>query len=129
MTNKFSSKRPLTQEEEAEVQKMIAADPDSPELTDEQIANAKPFAEVFPGMAKAMEQEIAKRGRPRVENPKEAVTLRLDPETVAFFKKKGAHWRANMAKVLAEARDERAKARAKARVRGGAKKTAAKVRA
>lgn len=104
MTNKFSSKRPLTQEEEAEVQKMISADPDNPELTDDQIANAKPFAEAFPGMARAMETEVAKRGRPRVENPKEAVTLRLDPETVAFFKAKGPKWRSYMEACMESAR-------------------------
>ncbi|ATA44200.1 hypothetical protein CK816_07555, partial [Brucella abortus] len=45
---KFSSKRPLTQEEEAEIQKMIASDPDAPEATDEQLAKAKPFKEAFP---------------------------------------------------------------------------------
>ncbi|MXN51895.1 hypothetical protein GR158_12255 [Shinella sp. AETb1-6] len=105
MTSKFSSKRPLTQEEEAEVQKMISADPDNPELTDDQIANAKPFAEAFPGMARAMEREIAKRGRPRVESPKEAVTIRLDPDVVAAYRERGPEWRARMADVVAQALD------------------------
>lgn len=105
MTSKFSSKRPLTQEEEAEVQKMISADPDNPELTDDQIANAKPFAEAFPGMARAMEREIAKRGRPRVESPKEAVTIRLDPNVVAAYRERGPEWRARMADVVAQALD------------------------
>lgn len=35
MTIKYSSKRPLTDEEEAEIQKMIASNPDNPELTDD----------------------------------------------------------------------------------------------
>ncbi|AIK43539.1 hypothetical protein DR92_2327 [Brucella anthropi] len=48
---KFSSKRPLTQEEEAAIQKMIASDPDAPEATDEQLAKAKPFKEALPEMA------------------------------------------------------------------------------
>lgn len=103
MTSKFSSKRPLTNEEEAEIQKMIAADPDNPELTDEEMARARPFREVFPKMADAMEREVAKRGRPRVENPKEAVTLRLDPAIVAFYKSAGPEWRTNMAEALASA--------------------------
>lgn len=55
---KFSSKRPLTQEEEAEIQKMIASDPDAPEATDEQLAKAKPFKEAFPDMAAKMEKAI-----------------------------------------------------------------------
>ncbi|NNU63794.1 hypothetical protein G9X67_00605 [Rhizobium sp. WYCCWR 11152] len=45
---KYSSKHPLTDKEEAEIQKMIASDPDSPELTDEELAKARPFREVFP---------------------------------------------------------------------------------
>jgi hypothetical protein len=50
MTSKtFSSKRPLTDDEEAEIQGMIASDPDNPELNDEQIAGLRPFAEVLPG--------------------------------------------------------------------------------
>ena len=44
---KFSSKRPLTDAEEAEIQRMIASDPDNPELTDEQIAGLRPFAKCF----------------------------------------------------------------------------------
>ena len=50
MDVKFSSKRPLTDEEEAEIQAMIASDPDNPELTDEQLAQMKPFSEVFPDL-------------------------------------------------------------------------------
>jgi hypothetical protein len=67
MTAKFSSKRPLTDDEEAEIQKLIASDPDNPEMTDEQIAQAKPFAEAFPEL---MESIRRARGRPTVENPR-----------------------------------------------------------
>ena len=41
-SKKFSAKRPLTDDEEAEIQRMIASDPDNPELTDEQIAGLSP---------------------------------------------------------------------------------------
>lgn len=115
MTDKFSSKRPLTVKEEREIQKMIAEDVDNPELTDEQIEAARPFAEIFPGLAKSMEQEIAKRGRPRIENPKEAVTLRLDPETVAFFKNRSGAWRKDMAALLEAARERRGRRRGRVR--------------
>jgi hypothetical protein len=67
MTAKFSSKRPLTDDEEAEIQKLIASDPDNPEMTDEQIAQAKSFAEAFPEL---MESIRRARGRPTVENPR-----------------------------------------------------------
>lgn len=94
---KFSSKRPLTDAEEAEVQRMIASDPDNPEATDEQIAQARPFAEAFPAMAEAIKRG---RGRPRLDNAKEAVTLRLDPDVVARFKARGGDWRTRMAEAI-----------------------------
>ncbi|MEP9351664.1 BrnA antitoxin family protein [Xanthobacter sp. KR7-225] len=92
---------PLTDAEEAEIQRQIAADPDDAELTDAQIAQAKPFAEAFPEL---MERIKRARGRPKVESPKEAVTLRLAPETVARFKTMGGKdWRAKMSEALEKA--------------------------
>ena len=44
--------------------------------------------------------EASKRGRPRIEAPKEAVTLRLDPATVARFKETGTDWRSRMSDAL-----------------------------
>lgn len=99
---KFSSKRPLTNEEEAEIQRMIASDPDAPEITDEQIKTRKTFAEAFPALAESIAR---KRGRPALPDAKEAVTLRLDPEVVRRFKARGEDWRARMARILAEAAD------------------------
>lgn len=57
MPIKFSSKRPLTQEEEEEIQRMIANDPDAHEATNEQIALARPFPEVFPELTKSIKKE------------------------------------------------------------------------
>jgi hypothetical protein len=51
-SKKFSAKRPLTDDEEADIQRMIASDPDNPELTDEQIDRLRPFAELFPAVGK-----------------------------------------------------------------------------
>lgn len=98
---RFSSKRPLTDEEEAEIQKRIASDPDAPEATDEQLARAKPFAEAFPDLADSIKRS---RGRPKVANAREAVTLRLNPETLAKFKAKGDDWRTVMVEVLDKAK-------------------------
>ena len=44
------------------------------------------------------------RGLPRIEKPKEAVTLRVDPDTLARFKAGGKDWRSRMAKVLDSAK-------------------------
>lgn len=100
MSDKFASRRPLTDEEEAAVQAMIASDRDNPEITDEQIAGRKSFAEAFPDLAESIKRS---RGRPRLGNAKEAVTLRLDPEVVERFKAKGDDWRSRMAKALRDA--------------------------
>lgn len=100
MGAKFKHMKPLTDEEEAQIQKQIASDPDAPEATDEQIARAKPFAEAFPDLAESIKRS---RGRPRIESPKEAVTLRIDPNTVARFKAGGQDWRAKMAEILDKA--------------------------
>jgi uncharacterized protein (DUF4415 family) len=97
---KFSANRPLTDDEEAEIQRMIASDPDNPELTDEQIAGLRPFAEVFPALAESIKRGP---GRPRLDKTLEAVTLRLDPTVVEYFRAQGADWRKHMARVLAKA--------------------------
>ena len=78
------TKKPLS---EARIQAMIASDPDAPEVTDAQIAQAKPFVEAFPALSGRMRKNVG--GRPKAENPKVAVSLRLDPEVVARFKAKG----------------------------------------
>ena len=68
--------------------------------TDEELAQAVPFAEAFPELAESIRRG---RGRPPVASPKQAVTLRLDPETIAKFKAQGPDWRARMSDVLRRA--------------------------
>ncbi len=84
-----------------QIQRMIASDPDAPEATDEQLAQAKPFDEVFPALAEAMRKNAG--GRPKSENPKIAVSLRLDQEIVARFKASGPGWQTRMNDALREA--------------------------
>lgn len=81
---------------EAEIQQRIANDPDAPEATDEQLAQARPFAEAFPELAASI-----RRGRgPGLKPKKEAVTLRLDPDIVAHFKGTGEGWQTRINKLL-----------------------------
>ncbi|MBP7704584.1 MAG: BrnA antitoxin family protein [Caulobacter sp.] len=75
---------------------MIASDPDAPEATDEQLAQAKPFAEAFPALA----DSIRKGGRPRAERPKLAVSIRLDQDVVERFKAAGPGWQSRMNDAL-----------------------------
>jgi uncharacterized protein (DUF4415 family) len=97
---KFSAKRPLTNNEEADIQRMIASDPDNPELTDEQIGRLRPFGELFPALAASAKRSP---GRSKLDKTLEAVTLRLDPTVVEHFRAQGADWRKRMARVLAKA--------------------------
>ncbi len=98
---KFSSKRPLTDAEEAEIQRLIASDPDSPEATDEQLAQARPFAEVFPDLAESIRRA---RGRPATGKAKKTVSIRLDPEVVEKFKATGPGWHRLINDVLKAAK-------------------------
>ena len=76
---------------------------DSPPLTDEELASMRPFREVLPEMAAKMDVAIAARGRPKIEAPKVAVTLRLDPDVLEKFKASGRNWRTVMAEELTKA--------------------------
>ncbi|QCI97418.1 BrnA antitoxin family protein [Agrobacterium larrymoorei] len=96
MPVRFSSKRPLSDAEEAEVQRMITSDPDAPEATDEELAYAKPFRDAFPDLAKSIDQEITRRGRPKAENTKTPVTIRLDPDLVEHYKAMGKGWQSRI---------------------------------
>jgi uncharacterized protein (DUF4415 family) len=77
---------------------------DSPELTDEEIANMRPAKEVLPasffeGLADARKT----RGRPKVEKPLVPVTLRLEPDVLEAFKASGKDWRSKMNEALRKA--------------------------
>lgn len=86
---------------EDQIQRMIASDPDAPEATDEQLAQARPFEEAFPALADAMRKNVG--GRPKSANPKVAVSLRLDQEVVARFKASGPGWQTRMNDALRDA--------------------------
>ena len=87
---------------EEQIQRMIASDPDAPEATDEQLAQARPFADAFPALADAMRKNAG--GRPKSANPKVAVSLRLDRDVVERFKTSGPGWQSRMNAILRDAK-------------------------
>jgi len=91
----------ISDSEEAQIQKMIAGDPDAPEATDAQLAQAQPFTQAFPAMAGAMQKNVG--GRPRSENPKVPVSIRLSSEVVAHFKAGGPGWQTRIDEALRKA--------------------------
>ncbi|TCM53607.1 uncharacterized protein (DUF4415 family) [Rhizobium sp. PP-F2F-G48] len=89
--------RDMTDEEEADLQAEILADPDHPELTDEQIATGRPFAEVFPDLA-----ESIRRAEAEPEASRERVDL--DGDVVAKFRATGEGWEERINQVLRAAK-------------------------
>ncbi|MGR6466576.1 BrnA antitoxin family protein [Rhizobium sp. PAMB 3182] len=100
MTGKLKHLRPLTDEEEAEIQRAIALDPDAPEATDEELAQARPFAEVLPDLHESIQRS---RGRPPVDNPRKHVSLRLDADVLDHFKATGKGWQSRINEALRKA--------------------------
>ncbi|WP_309606192.1 BrnA antitoxin family protein [Phenylobacterium sp.] len=73
-------------------------DDENPELTAEDFARMKPAREVL-GDAWVDAQKRA-RGRPRLEEPKEKVTLRLDADILRFFRASGGGWQTRLNDAL-----------------------------
>lgn len=77
-----------TMEEDDLITRAAADDRDALPLTDEQLAEMVPLR--------------ALRGRPRLANKKQLVSIRYSPEVLEFFKSSGAGWQSRMDAVLKE---------------------------
>jgi uncharacterized protein (DUF4415 family) len=79
-------------------------DPDNREWTAEMFRKARPiqeFPELWPGiMEAAAKLRAKKRGRPKLDQPKVQVTLRLDAEVVGAFKEDGPGWQGRINEEL-----------------------------
>jgi uncharacterized protein (DUF4415 family) len=80
---------PPTPEEDEAINRGIAADPDTYELSATEIAQLKPFNETR-----------NKGGRPKSESPKEQVSIRFDAAVLAAFRASGEGWQTRMNDVL-----------------------------
>jgi uncharacterized protein (DUF4415 family) len=94
---------------------------DAPELTDEELAQAKPFAEAFPELAKS----IARRGPQKAPN-KVAISIRLAPDVLAALKATGPGWQSRVSELLRKALRANAPERLTARRAPVAKRAAKK---
>ncbi|MBB5044532.1 BrnA antitoxin family protein [Shinella fusca] len=92
------AKRPhdISDAEEDHIRKGIAEDPDSPEWTEDDFRKARPFREALPELAAAIDRAKAKRGRPAMDNPKQQISVRLDPDIIRHYKATGKGWQARM---------------------------------
>ncbi len=93
---------PISDAEEADIQRQIASDPDNSEWTEDDLAKAKPFTDVFPELAGQMQRDVG--GRPRSSNPKVPVSLRLDPDVLVKFKATGPGWQTRINDALQAAK-------------------------
>jgi uncharacterized protein (DUF4415 family) len=71
---------------------------ENPEWTQRDFAKAKPASEVLP--PEVMAQFKNKGGRPRIENPKQAVKLRIDADVLAKFRESGPGWQTRINGIL-----------------------------
>jgi uncharacterized protein (DUF4415 family) len=71
---------------------------ENPEWTKRDFARAKPASEVLP--PEVMAQFKNKGGRPRIENPKQAVKLRIDADVLAKFRESGPGWQTRINGIL-----------------------------
>ncbi len=65
-------------------------DQDLPEITDDWIASA----DLYHG------EKLVRRGRPKLENPRQLLSLRLPPQIIARWKASGPGWQTRMADAL-----------------------------
>ena len=77
-----------------------APDDGSPELTEAFLRNARPVREAMPERIEAAERPRVRLGRPKLANPKDHVTLRLDPAVVKAFKEDGPGWQGRINETL-----------------------------
>lgn len=75
---------------------------DRHESTEEDLAQAKPFAEALPELHAALMTDIARRkgGRPKAAVTKQTIALRVDPDVLAAFKATGPGWQTRMHDAL-----------------------------
>jgi uncharacterized protein (DUF4415 family) len=74
---------------------------ENPEWTARDFARARPATEVLP--PEVIAQFRNKGGRPRAENPKQAVKLRIDADVLARFRESGPGWQTRINRILTAA--------------------------
>ncbi len=74
-----------TPKEDAKIAAGIAADPDTYELSDEEFLQLRPL------------------GRPRLDNPKVSISMRLDADVLAALRATGPGWQTRVNELLRSA--------------------------
>ena len=73
--------------------------PDVPEASDEELAQAQTFAEAFPRFADA----VRRARQAACRSPRQQISLRLDPDVIAAYKRAGKGWQGRINELLRKA--------------------------
>lgn len=74
---------------------------DAPELTDDFFARAA--LKDGDSVVRPAQGTLTKRGRPKLENPKRQVTLRLDSDLIDRLRESGPGWQSRINEILRKA--------------------------
>ena len=88
-----------TDEEEEDINRGIALDPDAPEWTDEDFNRARPAVEVVPHIVEEYNRTRGKQKTPT----KERISVRLDSDLTAHFRAGGKGWQTRLNDTLRRA--------------------------
>jgi uncharacterized protein (DUF4415 family) len=91
-SKKVSIRMPIP-EEDHQITQAALNDPDALPLTEEQMNRMAPLKTI--------------RGRPRLANKKQLVSIRYSPEVLEYFRASGAGWQSRMDDVLKKYVDSR----------------------
>jgi uncharacterized protein (DUF4415 family) len=95
---------PVTAQEDAEIRRAAAADPDAPDMSDDDLARMRPASEMLPMIfgAENGAKLMRRRGRPAKAITKEAVNVRYDRDVLEAFRAGGEGWQTRMNTALRE---------------------------
>ena len=99
----------MTDEEDAEIRAGALSDPDNPPVTEEMWSRMRPAIEAAPEIVAA----YRRRRGPQKAPTKQLVSLRLDRDVVAHFRKRGAGWQQRVNEALRKAARLKPKDRAR----------------
>ena len=71
-----------------------------PDSREDAVLNAAIETDLDTFEASSEQFATARRGRPRLDNPKQAVSIRLDREVVEHFKASGKGWQSRLNAIL-----------------------------